>query len=84
MSGEAAARSDISSCRDGSSSWCEAVHAAGKPMVVVLVNGRPLAIAWLADNVPAILERWQGGTEAGNAVGRRAVRRRQSRRQAAR
>jgi beta-glucosidase len=36
--------------------------------VVVLVNGRPLTIAWIAENVPAVLEAWQGGTEAGHAT----------------
>ncbi len=46
----------------------EAVHAAGKPTVVVLLNGRPLTIGWVADHVPAILEAWYPGTQAGHAV----------------
>jgi beta-glucosidase len=45
-----------------------AVHATGRPMVVVLMGGRPLSIPWLAENVPAILETWYLGTEMGNAV----------------
>jgi beta-glucosidase len=40
----------------------------GKPVVLVLVNGRPLTLQWENENVPAILEAWAGGTEAGNAV----------------
>ena len=46
----------------------EAVSAVGKPVVLVLFNGRPLALPWAAKNVPAILEAWYPGIEAGNAV----------------
>lgn len=46
----------------------QAVHATGKPVVVVLMNGRPLSIPWLADNVPAILETWYLGVQTGPAV----------------
>jgi beta-glucosidase len=46
----------------------EAVVATGKPVVLVLVNGRPLEIEWAASHVPAILEAWHPGTEGGNAV----------------
>ena len=46
----------------------KAIHAAGKPYAVVLMNGRPLTINWVAENSPAILETWFGGTEGGNAV----------------
>jgi beta-glucosidase len=46
----------------------QAIQATGKPVVAVLFNGRPLAIPWLADNVPAIIEAWYPGIEAGNAV----------------
>jgi beta-glucosidase len=46
----------------------EAVVAAGKPVVLVLVNGRPLNIEWANSHVPAILEAWHPGTEGGNAV----------------
>ena len=46
----------------------KAVQAAGKPTVVVLMNGHPLTIGWIVDNSPAILEAWMGGTEAGNAI----------------
>jgi beta-glucosidase len=46
----------------------EAVVATGKPVVLVLVNGRPLEIEWAATHVAAILEAWHPGTEGGNAV----------------
>jgi beta-glucosidase len=46
----------------------QAVHATGTPVVAVLLNGRPLSIPWLTDNVPAILEAWFPGTEGGNAI----------------
>jgi len=46
----------------------QAVAATGKPYVVVLMNGRPLTVNWLADNAPGLLEAWQPGTEGGNAV----------------
>jgi beta-glucosidase len=39
-----------------------------KPVIVVLANGRPLAMQWLADQAPAILETWMLGVEGGNAV----------------
>ena len=46
----------------------EAVVAAGKPTVLVLVNGRPLNLVWASSHVPAILEAWHPGMEGGNAV----------------
>jgi beta-glucosidase len=46
----------------------EAVAATGKPVVLVLENGRPLDIRWAAEHVPAILEAWYPGTEGGDAV----------------
>lgn len=46
----------------------EGVVALGKPVILVLLNGRPLSINWAAENVPAILEAWEPGTEGGNAV----------------
>lgn len=44
------------------------LHDAGKTVVTVLFNGRPLAISWLKENVPAIVEAWHPGTEAGSAI----------------
>lgn len=46
----------------------KAVYATGTPVVVVLMNGRPLTIKWMADHIPAILETWFAGEEQGNAV----------------
>ncbi len=46
----------------------EAVYAANKNIVVVLMNGRPLEITWMDENVPAIVEAWHLGSEAGNAI----------------
>jgi beta-glucosidase len=46
----------------------EAVVAAGTPVVVVLVNGRPMALPWIAEHVAAVVEAWLPGEEGGNAV----------------
>ena len=46
----------------------EAAEKAGKPVALVLVNGRPLNITWASTHVPSILEVWQPGTEGGHAV----------------
>ncbi len=47
-----------------------AVVATGVPTVVVLIHGRPLAVGWIAENVPAILDGWYLGQETGTAVAR--------------
>jgi beta-glucosidase len=46
----------------------KAVIATGKPVVTVLMNGRPLTVDWLAEHSPALLESWFLGVETGNAV----------------
>jgi len=46
----------------------KAVLATGKPVVVVLINGRPLSIPYLKETVPAILEAWYAGQETGRAI----------------
>ncbi|HZL12499.1 MAG TPA: beta-glucosidase BglX [Prolixibacteraceae bacterium] len=46
----------------------EAVCAVNKNVVVVLMNGRPLDISWMANNVSSIVEAWHLGSEAGNAI----------------
>jgi beta-glucosidase len=67
MSGEAASRASID--LPGSQlDLARQVLALGRPVAVVLMNGRPLAIPWLADHAPAIVEAWFPGTEAGSAV----------------
>jgi beta-glucosidase len=66
-SGEASSRSDIS-LPGQQLALIQQIAATGKPYVVVLMNGRPLTIPWLADNAPALLEAWYPGTEGGDAV----------------
>jgi beta-glucosidase len=46
----------------------QAVKATGKPVVVVLINGRPLTINWIAQNVPAVVEAWFPGEQGGHAI----------------
>ncbi|HEY6246342.1 MAG TPA: glycoside hydrolase family 3 N-terminal domain-containing protein [Pyrinomonadaceae bacterium] len=67
MVGEAASRSSLD-LPGKQMDLVKAIHATGKPTIVVLINGRPPTIGWAVDNVPAILEAWMGGTEAGNAI----------------
>jgi beta-glucosidase len=67
MSAEASSRSNID-LPGKQLDLAKAVHALGKPYAVVVMNGRPLTISWLAENSPAILETWFAGTEAGNAI----------------
>ena len=45
-----------------------AIHATGTPVVLVLINGRPLSIRWEAANLPAIVEAWEPGERGGEAV----------------
>ena len=65
--GEAASRSEIG-LPGIQEDLVKALVATGKPVVVVLMNGRPLTIPWIAENAPAILETWFLGTQAGNAI----------------
>src|SRR6185369_3180245 len=67
MVGEAASRSTLD-LPGRQMELVQAIHSVGKPTVVVLVNGRPLSVGWIANNVPAILESWMGGSESGNAI----------------
>jgi beta-glucosidase len=67
MSGEGASRGtlDLPGIQQ---QMVEAAAAAGKPLVVVLENGRPLEINWVAEHAAAILEAWFPGVEGGNAI----------------
>ncbi|HEY7925105.1 MAG TPA: glycoside hydrolase family 3 N-terminal domain-containing protein, partial [Vicinamibacteria bacterium] len=67
MSGEAASRASLE-LPGRQQELLRAVLALGKPVVLVLMGGRPLALEWEAANVPAILEAWQPGSEGGHAV----------------
>jgi beta-glucosidase len=67
QNGEAASRSMLG-LPGPQQALLEAVHATGKPLVVVLMTGRPLTITWMEDHVPAILNTWHLGTMAGPAI----------------
>ncbi len=67
MSGEATSRSTIDLPGD-QQKLIDAIAATGKPLAVVLFNGRPLTLSKVVDSAPAVLEAWFPGIEAGNAV----------------
>jgi beta-glucosidase len=67
MTGESASRSDIG-IPESQENLLKALVKTGKPVVLVLLNGRPLTLPWESSNVTAILEAWAPGTEAGNAI----------------
>jgi len=67
MSGEASSRSSLD-LPGRQLDLVKALQATGKPVVVVLMNGRPLTINWIAQNSAAILETWFAGNQAGNAI----------------
>lgn len=66
-SGEAASMTDIS-LQKPQRELLKALVATGKPLVLVLINGRPMTLSWENQHVNAILEAWAGGIEAGNAI----------------
>lgn len=66
-SGEAASRADISISKKHQQVLSKLVQTK-KPIAAVLFNGRPLAIPWMKEKIPAILEAWHPGIEAGNAI----------------
>jgi beta-glucosidase len=67
ISGENADRASLS-LPDNQEALLEAVCATGKPVVLVLQNGRPLTIGWAKDHVPAILEAWYPAEFGGTAI----------------
>lgn len=67
MSGESSSRADIS-LPASQQALLKALHKTGKPLIVVLINGRPLTLVWENEHATAILEAWAPGTEAGNAI----------------
>ncbi len=67
MSGEAASRSDIA-LPEGQENLLKALVKTGKPVVLVLMNGRPLTLSWESLYCGAILETWFGGIEGGQAM----------------
>ena len=67
MSGEASSKADIS-LPGGQRALLERLLQSGKPVAAVLMNGRPLALGWEAEHLPAILEAWHLGIRMGDAV----------------
>jgi beta-glucosidase len=67
QSGEAASRSDIG-LPGPQQQLLERIHGTGRPVVVLLAAGRPLAIEWMHRHIPAIVNTWQLGTTHGEAV----------------
>ena len=67
MTGEASSRSDIN-LPENQRELLAALLAKGKPVVMVLFTGRPLTINWEKANIPAILNVWFAGSEAGDAI----------------
>jgi len=67
MSGEASSKADTS-LPGGQRELLAHLLASGKPVITVLMNGRPLALGWEAEHLPAILEAWHLGIRMGDAV----------------
>ncbi|MDP4262754.1 MAG: beta-glucosidase BglX [Bacteroidota bacterium] len=67
MSGESSSRSNIE-IPEAQKDLLKALLKTGKPVVLVLFTGRPLVLKWENENVPAILNVWFGGSEAGYAI----------------
>ncbi|MCW3117508.1 MAG: beta-D-glucoside glucohydrolase [Chitinophagaceae bacterium] len=67
MSGESSSRTNIE-IPQIQKELLQALLKTGKPVVLVLFTGRPLALKWENENVPAILNVWFGGSEAGSAI----------------
>jgi beta-glucosidase len=67
MSGEAGSRAYLD-LPGNQEQLLEAVAATGRPVILLVFSGRPLVLDWAAAHVPAIMEAWFPGTEAGNAV----------------
>ena len=67
MSGESSSRTNIDIPR-AQKDLLEALLKTGKPVIMVMFTGRPLTIKWESENIPAILNVWFGGSEAGYAI----------------
>ena len=67
MSHESSSRTSLS-LPQSQQDLLKALKATGKPLVLVLMNGRPLDLNWARENASAVLETWYTGTEGGNAI----------------
>lgn len=67
MSGEASSRAslDLPGVQE---QLAEEIYKTGKPIIVVLTNGRPLTVTWISENIPALVESWFLGIQSGNAI----------------
>jgi beta-glucosidase len=67
MSGEGRSRTklDLPGVQD---ELLKAIHSRNPNVILVLMNGRPLALPWASENIPTIVETWQLGTQSGNAI----------------
>ncbi|MFB0519785.1 MAG: beta-glucosidase BglX [Acidobacteriota bacterium] len=67
MSGEAASRASLD-LPGTQTDLLKALYETGAPIVVVLMNGRPLSINWAVEHIPVIIEAWHPGVQGGNAI----------------
>src|SRR5690606_39327075 len=67
MSHESSSRTRLD-LPDSQQALLRALKATGKPLVLVLMNGRPLALGWEKENADAMLETWYSGIEGGHAI----------------
>jgi beta-glucosidase len=67
MDGESASRASLA-LPGRQEELLKAISALGKPIVLVLLSGRPLDLQWEVEHIPAILDMWYPGTEGGNAA----------------
>ncbi len=67
VSGENVARAELN-LAGNQLALVQAIHSLGKPMTIVLVNGKPISEPWISDNIPAIIEAWEPGLFGGQAV----------------
>lgn len=67
LSGEAASRTNLD-LPGRQLELLKALKATGKPIILVVMNGRPLTLPWEAEHIPAIIESWHLGVETGNAL----------------
>jgi beta-glucosidase len=67
MCGEAASRASVE-LPGAQEDFVKEIYKSGTPVIVVLMNGRPLAFPWISENIPAIVEAWFLGLQSGNAI----------------
>ncbi len=67
MSGEAGSRADLE-LPGNQERLLELISSVGRPIVLLVFSGRPLVLTWAAEHIPAIMETWIPGTEAGSAI----------------